>query len=281
MGALRVTWPRRTRSRLGWGGLWQRIVGHERVLRMAGGRSLEMFLSSRAPAPKFRNLQIGAQLSSQISSSSGSRNLLRKNDFIQNTISSCPQSDLNLRVNENAGPEITRTAKKKGKTQNPSQLSHLNPPQLLHSPRQLGPKVPLNSRINKLMHANDLLPSLIKVQRPHILIHILAHNRIRARPQPKHNTTPFAVLDAVLHAQLEVLESRYQALQLLRVLGVVRRCDGEARGQDVPHAAGRAVGHYRVYVHCVEGGDHGEGGAFLLRWRCHFLFFFWFLRDYL
>jgi len=116
------------------------------------------------------------------------------------------------------------------------------------------------------MHPHNLLPRLIKVERPHILIHILPHNRIRPSLQPQHYAERLAVFHNVLHAQLEILEHRCQALELLRVLGVVGGRDVEARGLDVAHAAGRAVGDYRVDVHGVEGRDYGEGGAFLLGW---------------
>jgi hypothetical protein len=46
----------------------------------------------------------------------------------------------------------------------------------------------------------------------------------------------------------------------------------------VAHAAGRAVGEDGVDVHCVEGGDEGEGGAFLggYHFFCLLLLFFFY-----
>ena len=71
------------------------------------------------------------------------------------------------------------------------------------------------------MHPDNPLPRLIKVQRPHILIHILSRKRISTSLQPQHHAKRLTVFHAVLQRELEVGEDGKQALELLRVLGVV------------------------------------------------------------
>jgi hypothetical protein len=85
-----------------------------------------------------------------------------------------------------------------------SLLSHLRPLQLLQRRRQFRPKIAINNRIDKLMHPNNLLTSLVKVQRPHVLINILARESVGASFQPHDDAVGFAVFDDVVYSEVEV-----------------------------------------------------------------------------
>jgi hypothetical protein len=151
--------------------------------------------------------------------------LLQNRDLLQTPM----PEDLTSKV-------VVRTARIKGKkfmtsshlTTHLLPLRQPRPPQLPQRPLQLRPKLPLHSRVNKLVHPHDLLSRLVKVKRPHILVHILPHKGVSASFQPQHHLATPNILDTILQLELEVGEQRKQALELLRVLGVVCGRDVQA-----------------------------------------------------
>jgi len=71
------------------------------------------------------------------------------------------------------------------------------------------------------MLPDDLLTSVVKVQRPHVLIDILAHKSISTGFKPHDDAVGVAVFDNVVHGKIEVQEYGDEFLKLCLVLGVV------------------------------------------------------------
>jgi uncharacterized membrane protein (DUF441 family) len=71
------------------------------------------------------------------------------------------------------------------------------------------------------MLPDNLLTSIVKVQRPHVLVDVLAYHGISLGFEPHDDAVGVAVFDNIVHGEVEVQEYSDEFLELRLVLGVV------------------------------------------------------------
>jgi hypothetical protein len=137
------------------------------------------------------------------------------------------------------------------------QSLHSPTPRHPHTLLQLRPEIPLHNRIHKLLGRHNFLPIPIpiKLQNPHILVHVLARRRVPTRTQPHDDFPRRDVLNDVVDLEVEVAEHGRQGTERFLVGGVVLGRHVHGFREQVARAGGAAEGHYGRDVHVVEGGD--------------------------
>lgn len=86
---------------------------------------------------------------------------------------------------------------------------------------QLWKEVPLHNSVHIFLHARYLLPTLVKIHKPHVLVDVFPSSRVCSRNKPQADLAGLHVFHNILYRETEISKGGNNPSETLLVGGVI------------------------------------------------------------